>query len=262
MMRYFKNFSGRTSTLGRRSLVVSLLAILAFSSIASATPLAGTTVANPGDTVFVPCLGLLCSPNADAPGTLLASLVAPYSFSTTAGLTSGTLVSAVFKNSSGTLDFYYQVNNCFQAGIAAFCPGAAASATAIARETDTSFVGFMTFLGFRPHGSTLAGSLFVDGSVSPVTADRSTLGPGITVGFQFSPPDGAKVLPGLSSNVVIISTDAKFFKAGTPDVIEGGTQTVASFQPSTGVPEPASLALLGLGLLAIGGVGRKLKSRR
>ena len=261
-MRYFKNFSGRTSTLGRRSLVVSLLAILAFSSIASATPLAGTTVANPGDTVFVPCLGLLCSPNADAPGTLLASLVAPYSFSTTAGLTSGTLVSAVFKNSSGTLDFYYQVNNCFQAGIAAFCPGAAASATAIARETDTSFVGFMTFLGFRPDGSTLAGSLFVDGSVAPVTADRSTLGPGSTLGFQFSPPDSAKILPGLSSNVVIISTDAKFFKAGNADVIDGGTQTVASFQPSTGVPEPASLALLGLGLLAIGGVGRKLKSRR
>src|SRR5258708_34282597 len=238
-MRFFKNFANRTSTLGRRSLVLSLLAIFAFSSIAGATPLAGTVVANPGDTVF---------PGLVAPGTaagmLLASLVAPYSFTTTAGLTSGTLVSAVFKNSSGTLDFYYQVNNCFQAGIAAFCPGAAASATAIARETDTSFVGFMTFLGFRPDGSTLAGSLVVDGSVAPVTADRGPLGPGSTLGFQFSPPDGAKVLPGLSSNVVIISTDAKFFKAGTPDVIEGGTQTVASFQPSTGVPEPASLALL------------------
>ena len=255
MIRFFRNFSGRTSTLGRRSLVVSLLAILAFSSIASATPLTGTVVANPGDTVFP---GFA----SGAAGTLLASLVAPYSFSTTAGLTSGTLVSAVFRNSSGTLDFYYQVNNCFQAGIAAFCPGGAASATAIARETDTSFVGFMTFLGFRVDGSTLAGSLFVDGSVSPVTADRSTLGPGSTVGFQFSPPDGAKVLPGLSSNVLVISTDAKFFKAGNADVIDGGTQTVASFQPSTGVPEPASFALLGLGLLAIGGVGRKLKVRR
>ncbi len=257
MIRFFRNFSGRTLTLGPRSLVLSLIAVVALSSIASATPLAGTVLANPGDTVFP---GFVAPGTAQ--GTLLASLVAPYSFSTTAGLTSGTLVSAVYKNSSGTLDFYYQVNNCFQAGIAAFCPGAAASATAIARETDTSFVGFMTFLGFRVDGSTLAGSLFVDGSVSPVTADRSTLGPGSTVGFQFSPPDGAKVLPGLSSNVLVISTDAKFFKAGNADVIDGGTQTVASFQPSTGVPEPASLALLGLGLLAIGGVGRKLKSRR
>jgi len=257
MIRFFKNFSGRTSTLGRRSLVVSLLAILAFSSIASATPLPGTILANPGDTVFP---GLVAP--GTAAGTLLASLVAPYSFSTTAGLTSGSLVSAVYRNSSGTLDFYYQVNNCFQAGIAAFCPGAAASATAIARETDTSFVGFMTFLGFRVDGSTLSGSLFVDGSVAPVTGDRSTLGPGSTVGFSFNPPDGAKVLPGLSSNVLIISTNAVNFRAGNADVIDGGTQTVASFQPTSGVPEPASFALLGLGLLAIGGIGRKLKVRR
>jgi hypothetical protein len=49
------------------------------------------------------------------------------------------------------------------------------------------------------------------------------------------------------------------FRAGNASVIDGGTQTVASFQP--GVPEPASFALLGLGLLAIGGIGRKLKAR-
>lgn len=261
MMRFYKNFTGRTSTLGRRCLVVSLLAIVALSSIASATPLPGTVLANPGDTVF-PGLAMPGFMGGPTTGTLLASLVAPYSFTTTAGLTSGTLVSAVYKNSSGTLDFYYQVNNCFQAGIAAFCPGAAASATAIARETDTSFVGFMTFLGFRVDGSTLAGSLFVDGSVAPVTGDRSTLGPGSTVGFSFNPPDGAKVLPGLSSNVLVISTNAMNFKAGNADVIDGGTQTVASFQPASGVPEPASFALLGLGLLAIGGIGRKIKSRR
>jgi hypothetical protein len=257
MIRVFKNFSGRTSTVARRSLVVSLLAIVALSSIASATPLAGTVVTNPGDTVFP---GFVAPGTAQ--GTLLASLIAPYSFGTTAGITSGTLVSAVYRNSSGTLDFYYQVNNCFQASIAMFCPGAAASATAIARETDTSFVGFLTFLGFRVDGSTLAGSLFVDGSVAPVTGDRSTLGPGSTVGFQFSPPDGAKVLPGLSSNVLVISTNAVNFRAGNAEVIDGGTQTVASFQPASGVPEPASFALLGLGLLAIGGVGRKLKVRR
>jgi len=158
-------------------------------------------------------------------------------------------VSAVYRNSSGTLDFYYQVNND------------PASATAIARETDTSFVGFLTYLGFRVDGSALAGALFVDGSVAPVTGDRNSA-PGSTVGFSFNPPDGAKVLPGLHSNVLVISTDAVNFKAGNAAVIDGGTQTVASFQPASAVPEPASLALLGLGLLAIGGIGRKIKTRR
>jgi hypothetical protein len=179
----------------------------------------------------------------------LASLVAPYSFVTTAGTTSGSLVSAVYRNSSGTLDFYYQVNN------------AANSATAIARETDDAFNGFLTFLGFRVDGSTLAGALFVDGTVAPVTGDRNG-GTGTTVGFSFNPPDGAKILPGLHSNVLVISTNAVNFQAGNASVIDGGTQTVASFQPSAATPEPASFALLGLGLLAVGGIGRKIKARR
>ncbi|HEY6390894.1 MAG TPA: PEP-CTERM sorting domain-containing protein [Bryobacteraceae bacterium] len=241
-MRFFKNFTGRTSTLGRLSLVLTLFALAAMSL--SATPLTGTILTNPGDTVFP---GFV--PPGTAPGTLLASLVAPYSFVTTAGTTSGSLVSAVYRNSSGTLDFYYQVNN------------AASSATAIARETDDAFNGFLTWLGFRVDGSALAGPLFVDGTVGPVTGDRNG-GTGAVVGFSFNPPDGAKILPGLHSNVLVISTNAVNFQAGNASVIDGGTQTVASFQPSAATPEPASFALLGLGLLAVGGIGRKIKARR
>src|ERR1700681_4592523 len=43
-----------------------------------------------------------------AAGTLLASLVSPFSFTTKAGTTSGSILSAVYRNASGTLDFYYQ----------------------------------------------------------------------------------------------------------------------------------------------------------
>src|ERR1700730_2029307 len=176
--------------------------------------LLGTTPINPGQTAFP---GLV--PPGTLPGTLLASLIAPYSFTTTAGTTSGTLVSAVFRESGGTLDFYYQVNNN------------ANSATAIDRMTAVSFASFLTAVGFRVDGSTLAGALFVNGTVAPFTADRNG-GLGTTVGFSFSPPDGAKILPGLSSNVLVISTDATTFAAGNASVIDGGTQTVAAFQPA------------------------------
>src|SRR4051794_12211475 len=92
-----------------KRLIFSILAVacvIAMAPYSQATPLAGAILASPGATVFP---GLIAT--GTSAGTLLASLVAPYSFSTTAGNTSGTLTSAVYRNSSGTLDFYYQVSN-------------------------------------------------------------------------------------------------------------------------------------------------------
>jgi hypothetical protein len=112
-------------------------------------------------------------------------------------------------------------------------------------------------LAFRTNGS----GPFTPGTVPPVTADRNSPG-GDVVGFSFSPPDGAKILPGTTSNVLIISTNATFFTAGNASVIDGGVTTVASFEPASGVPEPASFALIGGGLLALVGIRRKMKTRR
>src|SRR4029077_9188841 len=98
----------------------------------------------PGSTVFP---GL----TADAPGTLLASLFAP--FVSTLGTESGTAVSAVFRESGGTLDFYYQLTNnttaphCGAAGQQACDP--------LSRVTATNFFGSSTSTGFRLDGSTL-----------------------------------------------------------------------------------------------------------
>src|SRR5215471_17262479 len=80
-------------------------ALFIFGPAAKADPfLTGTVLTPPGVTV-VP--GLV---PAGTQGTILASLVTPYSFTTTAGTTSGSLTTAVYRNSSGTLDFYYQIN--------------------------------------------------------------------------------------------------------------------------------------------------------
>jgi hypothetical protein len=231
-----KYASRLTSLSSRSTLFLFALALLVAAPVVQAAPLAGTTLTNPGDTVFAS----LIPPGTD-PGTLLDMMLENYSFATTAGTTSGTLRSAVFMNPTGTLDFYYQVAND------------ASSATEIARETNTNFAGWTTWTGYRVDGSTVGGG-FVDGTVDPITADRNS--PGSVIGFSFFPPDSEKVNPGLASNVLVISTNATEYTIGNASIIDGGTQTVQAFQP---VPEPATLAMMGAGLIALAAFRRRRK---
>ena len=196
--------------------------------------LLGTVATPPGSTVFP---GLV--PPGTDPGTLLAALALPESITTTAGTTSFTLDTAVFREAGGTLDFYYQLAN------------SAASATALARLSAFSFAGFTTSLGFRVDGSILPGFLFVDGTVAPVTGDRDLTG--TVVGFNFNPPDAAKIIPGATSYVLVISTDATNFAPGNFSVIDGGSFTGPAFQPAlAAVPDSGtSAALLGLGVASL-----------
>jgi hypothetical protein len=230
-MRYFSAvedvFQRRSymKSISNVSLLVPVLALACMIVPSAKADLTGTLPIAPTSTVFP---GLV--PPGTNPGTLLAAESEPFSFTTTGGTTSGFLDSAVY-NDGGTLDFYYQVFNN------------ASSATSLARMTATSFVGFTsgTAVGFRVDGGSLGTPVFVDGTVAPVTADMNSTGS--VIGFSFSPPDSAKIAPGSDSTVLVISTDATRFTNGNASVIDGGTQTVASFQPTT-VPEPRFYSLL------------------
>ncbi|MGI8746274.1 MAG: PEP-CTERM sorting domain-containing protein [Bryobacteraceae bacterium] len=227
---------------GTVAVLLMVVGALALSPTSQAA-LIGTVQAFPGDNVAP---GL----TSDAAGTLVGQLLSNYSFVTppppggSPGTTSGTLRTAVYREAGGTLDFYYQIAN------------SANSATAIQYDTNSNFANFMTFFGYRTDGGSLPMNPgFVNGTVSPVTGNRGA-GTGITATFAFSPPVSREIQAGSTSFVLVISTDATSFMTGNAAIQDGGNQTVAAFQPASGVPEPASFALMGAGLLALAGVRR------
>lgn len=166
-------------------------------------------------------------------GTLLASISDTFS---TASY-SGVLYTTVIRETTGTLDFLYQVTD-------------SAGPDFIHRVTTINFTGFSTDVDYLSDpftGFGFVAPVVVVSPVHPYTADRQTAD---TVGFNFQ--DTASGNQGLQagdvSNVFYVRTNALNYTMGNTNVIDGNIARVTSFAPAT-LPGPAAVIPMALGLL-------------
>jgi hypothetical protein len=209
------------------AVAVSIVVLFSFFAAAvHALPLA------PGQSIPAP---------AEPDPTGGAFLIGPTTVPFVSGNYSGTLTSAVIQNDPsnplGGLTFTYLLSNN---------PN---SIDSLGRMTISSFAGFNTDVSYQGPGAP---------GVPPFLIDRNPL-PGDVVGFSFvgAPIGPGVILPGASSALLVIQTDAPSFQVTNAHILDGTTAQVASYAPQFGIPEPSTLVLA-----VLGGIGLLIYRRR
>lgn len=169
----------------------------------------------------------------NATGDPLGTLVDSMSSAFVATTFTGTLYTEVWADAGGTLSLHYMAKND------------STSAHPIGRLTIPGFDLFITAVG----NSTANGG----GTQAATTSDRNFVG---VIGANYGPAVADALQPGEMSQWFVVRTNAWTYKRGGANLIDGSVTTADTFVPDTGVPEPWSLGLTGIGLLALGLVRR------
>lgn len=222
--------------MNKNVLILALAASSIFASPAMATELLPDAVAVP----FSPI-------NAATRGSLLQSIETGTTGATTYN---GFLRSAVYQNTLGTLDFYYQV------AITSINTG-----DEVFNLTASNFLGFtvdalVDTTDFDGGGIfTAANNPNLQGPAgSTTTASRNGSGSVVRADFGANGLEGA----GQTSATYIFRTNATNFNlGGTFTTQDGSVAQRANFAPIAAVPEPASWAMMLMGFGVIGGAMRR-----
>jgi hypothetical protein len=225
--------------------ILGVLAVFVLASAGYANVLPPGSCAGAGT---VSCPGTVTDFGTDPsffPTNVLAN-TGVVAFTSVGGLYSGTYDEIVAKdNTTGNMDFIFQVHNDI------------GSTDAIGRITTVSFDHFNTDVGYS---STVFITAMGFGTRFPSTVDRSVSGD--VVGFNYADVVAGELMPGQTSDLLVIKTNATSFGDGFINMLDGDTARVAGFAP-TATPEPGSVGLLLGGLFGAGlFLARKFRVRQ
>jgi PEP-CTERM motif len=210
-----------------------------FLGIAGFSPCFATTVTAGG--------GQIAANSITFSGTTLATLSGPVIFPPgSPNPLSATYTETVLRDSTtGFLDFVFTVTDT-TVGANATYPGI------LETVTMASYTGFTTDVGY------VAGT---GNSATPISMGRTA----DVVNFDwrgFGTTTANPIMPGQTTPELVIKTNAPTYTLGTLGANDGIAGGATVYGPSSGVPEPLSMALLGGGLAAIGVVRLRRKMAR